>query len=1217
MLGRILVFFGGLIVVALTAALLVPYFVDWTNFRTDFETQASRIIGKKVVVHGTVDARLLPFPSVTMSDVRVGQDEEGEALVTVAHFSMDAELAPFLSGEAKIYNMRVDQPKLRLKLNTDGTLDWMRTGKPLIPASSVILEQVVITNGSIEFIDQQTGRTRHAEKLNASLSAKTLAGPWRINGDGVVDGEKADFSFAASTPDDSGSISLKSRILPQNFPVIVELEGVIKAVDLKPRYAGRFDLRQRQVGDKSSDDPGETAKPTSAPRISGQFELGNDRIRIPAYDLNLGNPADPYVISGEATLDTGLQPEFLLTANGQQIDMTRFGPQTDDGKTVEGTALPLSARLQALMAVASDIPIPEVPGHLTVTLPAIVAGDTTIRDIRLDMQPDGKGWLIDKAAFLLPGRTTLEANGRLNLVGEQSFSGDLLLASTQPSGFAEWVAGGVPASIRVLKTAGFSAHVNLTPDLQRFEKLEIAMGQLALKGRMERVAAVGDKPPALSVDLTGDGFDLETIQGLAGLMTGDSSPAALLNHQLAAKLTLGSFSAYGLDASDVKTVLTVADGTIKIDRLEIGDLAGAAISAIASVSDFAGTPKGNARASISSADPTAFFALLVKKLPPHPVLSRLAANAGYFSDTDIKLDVRAGDGDWPIEANLSGTSNGTTLSVRYAAQSASLEKSGGMALDVSLENDNVPVLFGQMGLPALPFDVVPHAAVELHVSEDADTDPQATFTFSAEGTSVTVEGQTSLVGETLLEGSYQLKVDSTDFEPFLMMGGVAMPQMGTGLPLTLHSTVYVTPESVVLESLNGSADTNLFSGNLTLNRGAAPIRVEGDMTLDRVDLGWLAETIFGPVAGADGQLLKTAMHAPLDSGIESLVNLTAGQLEAGSLPPVSDATAIINQKTGSLKITGLRGKFADGRLAGQMEFGNASGEGLFRARMDLTDADLAGLIAATGQTIKVKGRSDVSLVLEASGKSVFGLSDNASGSGAVNLSGLTVEHVNQAALPLILGEADRMNGDVSEAGILPFAQRHLNEGAFIADAVKIPFTIAGGTLRAQNILVENDHANVSANAEVSLPDGSLHANVRLSFNAGEAALAGAEPAITLAWHGRVSDPGTSLDVTELTNYLSLRKFEIERRRVEILQASLMEKQRLRREAALYKAREKTRQAERETAAAQERLLKQAQEILRAKAIEEQAIRDKNRAEQQSNPADDGVIRGGDLPAPAQ
>ena len=81
MLSRIGLFVGGVVVVALFAALLAPLFVDWTSFRQDFEREASRIMGRPVTVHGSVDARLIPFPSVTLNDVRVGSpDELGAAI---------------------------------------------------------------------------------------------------------------------------------------------------------------------------------------------------------------------------------------------------------------------------------------------------------------------------------------------------------------------------------------------------------------------------------------------------------------------------------------------------------------------------------------------------------------------------------------------------------------------------------------------------------------------------------------------------------------------------------------------------------------------------------------------------------------------------------------------------------------------------------------------------------------------------------------------------------------------------------------------------------------------------------------------------------------------------------------------------------------------------------------------------------------------------------
>ena len=60
---------------AFTLALVGPYFIDWTSYRADFEREASLILGRQVKVEGDATARLLPFPSVTFSDVRVAGNE--------------------------------------------------------------------------------------------------------------------------------------------------------------------------------------------------------------------------------------------------------------------------------------------------------------------------------------------------------------------------------------------------------------------------------------------------------------------------------------------------------------------------------------------------------------------------------------------------------------------------------------------------------------------------------------------------------------------------------------------------------------------------------------------------------------------------------------------------------------------------------------------------------------------------------------------------------------------------------------------------------------------------------------------------------------------------------------------------------------------------------------------------------------------------------------
>ena len=50
MLARLFVRIGGLFVLALTAALVAPYFIYWPNYRADFEREAGKVLCRKVTV---------------------------------------------------------------------------------------------------------------------------------------------------------------------------------------------------------------------------------------------------------------------------------------------------------------------------------------------------------------------------------------------------------------------------------------------------------------------------------------------------------------------------------------------------------------------------------------------------------------------------------------------------------------------------------------------------------------------------------------------------------------------------------------------------------------------------------------------------------------------------------------------------------------------------------------------------------------------------------------------------------------------------------------------------------------------------------------------------------------------------------------------------------------------------------------------------------------
>jgi uncharacterized protein involved in outer membrane biogenesis len=1149
-----MLFFGGLVVVALFSALLAPLFVDWTNFRQDFEREASRIMGRQVVVHGKVDARLLPFPSVTLNDVRVGSQEDGQPLVEVARFSMDAELAPFLSGEALIFDMRIEEPKARVKLFEDGTLDWARGRQSDIPAKTVVLENVTISGGEVEFVDEQTGRTRTVTGLDANIAARSLAGPWRVEGRAVLDGEAGAFQLSSGQLDDAGTLRMRARLVPDRLGFTADLEGDLKVVDFKPQYHGTFSVAEK---------PQEDGKP--APdhiRISGGFELSNERLRIPEYRLEAGDRADPYIVTGEATLDTGKVPEFLLIADGQQIDVSRIGNSGEAGKTERSPEISARRRLEALLSIAADIPIPQVPGRASLKLPALVVGDTTVRELTLDLRPDGDAWLVDRAEAQFPGRTALEAKGRLQLRGDRSFVGDLLIASNQPSGLATWLAGSVDPEIRSLKTAGFSAKVNLNDTLQRFEDLELAAGPAILKGRIER-QSLADQPPGLSIELKGETVEVESLQALAGLVAGDASLDMVLSHAIALDLDANTFTALGETAHGVNAVLSLKDGTLRVERLDVASLAGAAISANGTLGGSLLNPAAGLRAQIRADAMRPILTLLSRHLPQHPVLDRIVRNGNYFDEADLTLSMALpGEEAGRAVANLSGAVNGGRLNARLSAPSAlDLVSGEDFDLEMRVENQSTVVLAGQMGLDPLPFDAEPDGVAVLTIQQRPDEDAEIVSSFTAGATSVTAEGAIALGATDFGNGTLKLAVESGDIEPYLLMNGIVLPQTGAGLAVTAAADLAVTTDTLSLADIRASAGGNTISGELQLERGVQSPKGKGKLSLGTLDLAWLAETVLGAVDDpVDGGLNGETLGRPLLENADLALQIEAERFWPGLYGAIDGFSSALTWRGGDFSLDAMKGDWLGGRLDGRLKIANAEENGLFEARGELVGADLGRIVWDGANGPVAEGKADVTLALDASGKSLRAMAEAASGSGEVLLKDIAVNGIQTGGFGSILAAADRIEGDITEANVIDSVRAAVTGGTTRLGEVRIPFGIASGTVRAQTITAKDTNARFSGDIEIGLPQQTLAARLDMRLLAGDDALTGAEPEVEFSWSGPLAAPEMAFDAQGMTNYLSLRRFETERRRVEALQANVLEKQRLRREAALYRARAEERQA---------------------------------------------------------
>ena len=1149
-----------MLVLALFAALIGPYFIDWTTYREDFEREASRVLGQPVQVRGGADARFVPFPSVTFENVVVGEGLDGQPMMTIDRFSMDAELAPFLSGEIRIFDMRVENPKATVRLSSGGELDWALRSEKTLPGQALVLENIGVVNGEVTVLDEQSDREHKLEGLSMTMSAKSLTGPWSIDGVVHVDGVRTTFELRSGALLPNGGIRLRSKLLPVGIPFSIETEGDLRIEDLKPRYSGNFTL-QAIAPPKTTDGTVRDRRPFYA-KARGVFDVDNERLRIDDYRMEAGSPKDPYVVSGEATFDAGVDPEFVLIADGQQLNFARFDGDEEDEQS-DIIARSFEHRLSWLRSLLAWAPVPQMPGEVRVALPAIVAGDTIVRDVVINAQPDGGAWRIDRVQANLPGRTLFVADGQLGVGSDFTFTGKMKIDSTQPSGFAAWLTDEIDPAIRRLDRAAIEADVDLSARLQRFDQMKITIGSDLLEGQFQRAVPVQGRP-ALGVELDGEDVDLDAIRAFARLVIGDGEGNRLAGHDIDARMRAERLEAFGVPAEGADVSLRLKGGTLDIDRFTITDIAGASIASTGQVRNVFSAPEGNVDIELAAEKSEAVIALLSRLFGGHPVLDHLEANSELFNDARIDLRARfdnRADAASTLVADADGEIGASKFDLELRRNDVLAPLSSGqLSVVADIHNSSPRLLLGQLGIAALASDLPGPASAEVRIEGAPAEDLAFSFGYQASDVSMQASGKTWQDIDRRLQADFDLSLESSDLTPYLLSHGIVLTATEAPLPVQVSANVGTEGDSVHLTGVEGSTGGTRFAGDLTLNRGSNVLGAKGSVAVSGMDLGWMAEMMLGfntLLTGEPGWSDQEFLP-PLQSGLTLDVDVTADVADLHFGPAATEWSGQLVLNDDELQWRDISAAWLDGMVSGQVRLANRQGSGFLSGQLQLENAQLAPLVWQHDGFPVATGTMDVTASFEGTGKSLRAVVASLTGSGIVGLAALDLRGLENEALEDVLTAADREDFDIDGGAVQALAEQIVSNGSFFAGETTTPFTIAAGTVRLPNIVLSDTGAALRGEARLDIADQAVDARFDLEFDASAEALTGAAPSVNLTFLGPLSDPGRLIDAAELSNYLSLRAYERERRRVETMQAEVLENQRLRREVGLSRERARLR-----------------------------------------------------------
>ncbi|MFV0800113.1 AsmA family protein [Brucella sp. MAB-22] len=1234
-MGRIFVIVGGLLVLLLTAALVVPPFVDWSGYRADFEREASRVLGRPVKVAGDVSARLLPFPSLAFSDVRVGADA-AHPVMTVDTFSMDAELMPFLRGQLLIFDMRVDRLRATISLDKSGKVDWaIRPSTPLDP-TKIKLERLSVSDGTITLREEASGRSHTATGLNAVISANSLAGPWQANGSLVLQGEKLAIDLTSGEAKPDGSLRVRARISPEAIPATFETDGDVTVTEGRLDYAGDFSLRSSDMVAKTAKDQ---KTPTETPffsgvRVTGKFKADRSHFDASEFRMEQGPADNPYVVNGKAFIDYGAKPRFEVSADGQQLF---WGPNEAASEEQSGSAMPVADRIAIARRVLEQLPIPTIPGNVDLRLPAVIAGGTTIRSVTVSAEPDGKNWNIRQFAADLPGRTKVEAKGTLSVGKDFGFKGDMLVASRQPSGLASWLNETVDDSVRKLEGAGFSGQVDLRDGMQRIDNLEIALGKTTLKGSFVREVK-GLAQPSIVLTFNGGAVDSEALQAFTAFFSSGDGLDFLDGQSLNLAFKAGPVRYQDMEAANVDMALRLHDGRFDFDRLLVGDVAGTTLTATGTYEPFSNTPSGSLDATILSGDLSRFLSLMANRYPQLPLFHALSLRAanfpGLFEDSEINVIANAvapsvpvanktpakgaaskGKSARPAEANTKSAPGVGEFSFSVTG------KTGGMKLDLSGtasggEGEGEPLqmqlngtatseqgeaVLALIGLPALPLGLAGELTADLSMQGAPSAGMRTLLKLTAPDGLATADGVISLVGgDIAASGKAQLK--SADLQPFIATAGFALPGFGEGLSADLASDFQFAKGILRFPNLTGKLDGEDVSARLEANFADSGLpQLKGEAKLATLEVDSLAAIMLGQDAFEPAKpTTKTiwprgafAVRPSLPLLLDMKLNVAQAHMEG--FGTATEFSTRLLKTMDSLQLNELTGNWAGGYLVGNVSLSNSDKNALLLTELKWSGAKLKDFYQLENGSAPLGGVVKAAVNLNGGGESVAALVGSLAGAASFDVENFTVDGLDGAALPAMIAAADATGDQFSGSDKLAskqfvgIADKATGQGTFAPGNARFDFTISGGVARMAAANLSDGNAALLSDLQFDLSTLGIGGNGTLTFQNGDGADTGISPQVAFSLGGSYSAPEVSFDKQPLVQFLTQRALEREQERVESMQASLMEKQRLRRQLGLFEADEVERDRSQREDEVRRRAEASAREAARKTAAEAQRL----------------------------
>ncbi|MBA4035577.1 MAG: hypothetical protein C0480_13390 [Bradyrhizobium sp.] len=1093
-------------IIALVAALIGPYFIDWNQFRPQFEAEATRIIGAPVRVGGKLDARLLPAPSLQLRSVMVGgANDLGK--IRAGKLDVEFSLGSLMRGEVRATELTVNGMSLDLGLDAKGRIDWPAT-TGTVNLGSLAIDRLNLT-GRIALHDAASRSTLELDDIAFSGDVRSLAGSVRGEGNFTLSDIRYPFRISSGQGPDGNGTRIHVNIDPGQRAFAADLDGILNFDARAPRFEGAVTLGAPVQKGRSDELPW---------RIAAKVKADYSTARLEQVEVSYGAEERALKLAGSGDIRFGATPLLRATLSARQLDADKFiGRDNNSSEPVR--AWP------ALRAAAAGIPHVPIPAQIELASEQVMLGGRPLQDIAAELHGDAQSWRAYRLEFRAPGATkVLLSEGGMQSAAPDRFKAALNIESADPDALMTWLQGRGDIGYRSQKPLRLQGDVTVAPD-------GFAIGAMKAEidgGTVEGNVAVSHRRTGsgsrISADLKAAQFDLDAATALVRSLAG---PQGEWPDEGQLSLEVGRAISAGQELRPLLVKLGYSPKILSLDQLKIGQpdsvtLEGTGnfdrVNAVGKLAlDTSAASLGRMTALISPFAPSLAARIDAMGTSPGPASLKLTLDVDKNARKPDRAHARAVvDLEAPQFEGMAVITAEPAIAAIHGFDLVALGRSE-VGIETKVYSAQGRALVALLGLDRTVAAGEGPAQFEGTATGAWGAPLRLKARISGTGLDADADGAAEPWAPEA-KASLSLKVRSADLGPLLdLKQGDALAQN-----IGLSSRITLAGNSLTFDDLDSSIAGSRLRGRLAVTLGQEK-NIEGEIGADQLALA----PAFALALGAAGHDAAEPLGAGFMKGWRGQVAFQAlrGLLPGGSeLQPVS---GIVKSEGQSLTFDSVKGRIGGGEVTANIDARPGANGINLNARVEFAGVD--GTALRYRNLAMPAGRASMQMTLTSQGRSASALAGALSGSGTLTLEQAKFAGLDLRAFEVAVRASD--GGQVKDdTRLKQIVEPALLAGVLAIPSAQIPFTIRDGRLRvgATTLDATGVRAIVSGGYDIPADQADIRAAISLTATTGR-------PEIQLFAAGTPDALTRSVDVTGLSSWLSVRAIDYETRRLDAIE----------------------------------------------------------------------------------